>query len=124
MYHEIQNYIRQIEPQSEKLVKLYKGNVPIFDNFDISKQIKSLFAKYVSLRRGAYLIIEHTEAMNVIDVNSGQSHQSGGRSGQTAFDVNLAAAREIARQLRLRDLGGIVIIDFIDMHKAANRQLL
>ena len=124
MYHEIQNYIRQIEPQSEKLVKLYRGNVPIFDNFDISKQIKSLFAKYVSLRRGAYLIIEHTEAMNVIDVNSGNRTKAEDDQEQTAFDVNLAAAREIARQLRLRDLGGIVIIDFIDMHKAANRQLL
>ena len=124
MYHEIQNYIRQIKPQSEKLVKLYRGNVPIFDNFDISKQIKSLFAKYVSLRRGAYLIIEHTEAMNVIDVNSGNRTKAEDDQEQTAFDVNLAAAREIARQLRLRDLGGIVIIDFIDMHKAANRQLL
>ena len=124
MYHEIQNYIRQIEPQSEKLVKLYKGNVPIFDNFDISKQIKSLFAKYVSLKRGAYLIIERTEAMNVIDVNSGNRTKAEDNQEQTAMDVNLAAAKEIARQLRLRDLGGIVIIDFIDMHKAANRQLL
>ena len=108
MFNEIRNYIRVIEPESEKIVKLYKGNVPIFDNFDISKQIKSLFAKYVSLRRGAYLIIEHTEAMNVIDVNSG----------------NRTKAEDIARQLRLRDLGGIVIIDFIDLHKAQNRQLL
>ena len=113
----LQNYIRQIEPQSEKLVKLYRGNVPIFDNFDISKQIKSLFAKYVSLRRGAYLIIEHTEAMNVIDVNSGNRTKAEDDQEQTAFDVNLAAAREIARSVRLRDLGGIVIIDFIDMHK-------
>lgn len=124
MFHEIQNYIRVIEPQSEKLVKLYRGNVPIFDNFDISKQIKSLFAKYVSLRRGAYLIIEHTEAMNVIDVNSGNRTKAEDDQEQTALDVNLAAAHEIARQLRLRDLGGIVIIDFIDMHKAPNRQLL
>ena len=71
MYNEIRNYVKVIEPKMEKLVKLYKGQVPIFDNFDVSKQIKSLFAKYVSLRRGAYLIIEHTEAMHVIDVNSG-----------------------------------------------------
>ena len=78
----------------------------------------------MSLRRGAYLIIEHTEAMNVIDVNSGNRTKAEDDQEQTAFDVNLAAAREIARQLRLRDLGGIVIIDFIDMHKAANRQLL
>ena len=124
MYNDIRNYIRVIEPESEKLVKLYKGNVPIFDNFDISKQIKSLFAKYVSLRRGAYLIIEHTEAMNVIDVNSGNRTKAEDNQEQTALDVNLAAAKEIARQLRLRDLGGIVIIDFIDLHKAQNRQLL
>lgn len=124
MYNDIRNYIRLIEPEKEKIVKLYRGNVPIFDNFDISKQIKSLFAKYVSLRRGAYLIIEHTEAMNVIDVNSGNRTKAEDNQEQTAMDVNLAAAKEIARQLRLRDLGGIVIIDFIDLHKAENRQKL
>ncbi|MBQ8307440.1 MAG: Rne/Rng family ribonuclease [Alistipes sp.] len=124
MFNEIRNYIRVISPEREKIVKLYKGTVPIFDNFDISKQIKSLFAKYVSLKRGAYLIIEHTEAMNVIDVNSGNRTKAEDNQEQTAMDVNLAAAKEIARQLRLRDLGGIVIIDFIDLHKAQNRQLL
>lgn len=124
LFNDIRNYIKLIEPDSEKIVKLYRGPVPIFDNFDISKQIKSLFAKYVSLRRGAYLIIEHTEAMNVIDVNSGNRTKAEDDQEQTALDVNLAAAKEIARQLRLRDLGGIVIIDFIDLHKAQNRQLL
>ena len=124
MYHEIKNYIKVIDPQLEKIVKLYKGTVPIFDNFDISKQFKSLFAKYVSLKRGAYLIIEHTEAMNVIDVNSGNRTKAEVNQEETAMEVNLAAAKEIARQLRLRDLGGIVIIDFIDLHKAQNRQLL
>ena len=124
LYREIKNYIKIIDPQLEKIVKLYRGSVPIFDNFDISKQIKSLFAKYVSLKRGAYLIIEHTEAMNVIDVNSGNRTKAEDDQEQTALDVNLAAAREIARQLRLRDLGGIVIIDFIDLHKAVNRQTL
>ena len=124
MYNEIRNYIKLIDPSMVKIVKLYKGNVPIFDNFDISKQIKSLFAKYVSLRRGAYLIIEHTEAMNVIDVNSGNRTKAEVNQEQTAMEVNMAAAKEIARQLRLRDLGGIVIIDFIDLHKAQNRQLL
>ena len=124
MYNEIRNYIKLIDPSMVKIVKLYKGNVPIFDNFDISKQIKSLFAKYVSLRRGAYLIIEHTEAMNVIDVNSGNRTKAEDNQEQTAMDVNLAAAKEIARQLRLRDLGGIVIIDFIDLHKAQNKQAL
>ena len=124
MYEEIRNYIRVIEPESEKLVKLYKGSVPIFDNFDISRQIKSLFAKYVSLKRGAYLIIERTEAMNVIDVNSGHRTKAEDDQEQTALEVNLAAAKEIARQLRLRDFGGIIIVDFIDMHKAASRQML
>ena len=107
MYNDIRNYIRLIEPEKEKIVKLYRGNVPIFDNFDISKQIKSLFAKYVSLSRGAYLIIEHTEAMNVIDVNSGNRTKAEDNQEQTAMDVNLAAAKEIARQLRLRDLGAL-----------------
>ena len=124
MYREIKNYIKVIDPQLEKIVKLYKGTVPIFDNCDISKQIKSLFAKYVSLKRGAYLIIEHTEAMNVIDVNSGNRTKAEDNQEETAMTVNLAAAKEIARQLRLRDLGGIVIIDFIDLHKAQNRQAL
>jgi ribonuclease G len=124
IYREIKNYIKVIDPQLEKIVKLYKGTVPIFDNFDISKQIKSLFAKYVSLKRGAYLIIEHTEAMNVIDVNSGNRTKAEVNQEETAMEVNLAAAKEIARQLRLRDLGGIVIIDFIDLHKAQNRQTL
>ncbi len=124
MFNDIRNYIRLIDPEKEKIVKLYRGSVPIFDNFDISKQIKSLFAKYVSLKRGAYLIIEHTEAMNVIDVNSGNRTKAEDNQEQTAMDVNLAAAKEIARQLRLRDLGGIVIIDFIDLHKAQNRQAL
>ena len=124
LYREIKNYIKIIDPQLEKIVKLYRGTVPIFDNFDISKQIKSLFAKYVSLKRGAYLIIEHTEAMNVIDVNSGNRTKAEVNQEQTAMEVNMAAAKEIARQLRLRDLGGIVIIDFIDLHKAQNRQLL
>ena len=123
-FNEIRNYVKAIDPEMTKIVKLYKGNVPIFDNFDISKQIKSLFAKYVSLRRGAYLIIERTEAMNVIDVNSGNRTKAEDNQEQTAMDVNLAAAKEIARQLRLRDLGGIVIIDFIDLHKAQNRQAL
>lgn len=124
MFEDIRSYIRQIQPEKEKIVKLYRGTVPIFDNFDISKQIKSQFAKYVSLRRGAYLIIEQTEAMNVIDVNSGNRTKAEENQEQTAMDVNLAAAKEIARQLRLRDLGGIVIIDFIDLHKAQNRQTL
>ena len=124
MYNEIRSYVHAIKPDMEHLVKLYKGKVSIFENFDVAKQIKSLFAKYVSLRRGAYLIIEHTEAMHVIDVNSGNRTKAEDDQEQTALEVNLAAAAEIARQLRLRDMGGIVIIDFIDMRKATSRQTL
>ncbi|MBQ7310098.1 MAG: Rne/Rng family ribonuclease [Alistipes sp.] len=124
MYNEIRSYIESVDPDKVKLVKLYRGSVPIFDNFDISRQIKSLFARYVSLKRGAYLIIESTEAMNVIDVNSGNRTKADDNQEEHVLEVNLAAAAEVARQLRLRDLGGIVIIDFIDMHKAQSRQLL
>lgn len=124
MYNEIKSYVLAIKPDMGRLVKLYKGKVPIFENFDVAKQIKSLFAKYVSLRRGAYLIIEHTEAMHVIDVNSGNRTKAEDDQEQTALEVNLAAAAEIARQLRLRDMGGIVIVDFIDMRKAQSRQTL
>jgi ribonuclease G len=124
MYSEIKSYIHAIKPEMEHMVKLYKGKVSIFDNFDITKQIKSLFAKYVSLRRGAYLIIEHTEAMHVIDVNSGNRTKAEDDQEQTALEVNLAAAAEIARQLRLRDMGGIVIVDFIDMRQQQSRQTL
>ena len=124
LYREIKGYVHEIDPSMESIVKLYKGSAPIFDNFDISKQIKSLFAKYVSLKRGAYLIIERTEAMNVIDVNSGNRTKAEDNQEQTAMEVNLAAAHEIARQLRLRDMGGIIIVDFIDLHKQANKQAL
>ena len=119
-YEEVRDYIRTIVPEKEKIVKLYKGNVPIFDNFDVSKQIMSLFAKYVSLRKGAYLIIE----LHVVDVNSGNRAKVDDDQERTAMDVNLAAAAEIARQLRLRDMGGIIVIDFIDLHKSENRNAL
>ncbi|MBR3591168.1 MAG: ribonuclease E/G, partial [Alistipes sp.] len=124
MYNEIRSYVHVIKPEMERLVKLYKGKVPIFEQYDVAKQIKSLFAKYVSLKRGAYLIIEHTEAMHVIDVNSGNRTKKDDSQEQTVLEVNLAAAKEIARQLRLRDMGGIVIVDFIDMAKAQSRQML
>ena len=123
-YEEVRDYIRTIAPEKEKIVKLYNGSVPIFDNFDVSKQIMSLFSKYVSLRKGAYLIIERTEALHVVDVNSGNRAKVDDDQEQTAMDVNLAAAAEIARQLRLRDMGGIIVIDFIDLHKSENRTAL
>ena len=100
------------------------GKVPIFDNFNITKQIKSGFGKTVNYKHGAYLIIEHTEAMHVIDVNSGTRIKKEGGQELNALETNLGAADEIARQLRLRDMGGIIVIDFIDMNLAEDRQML
>ena len=124
VYKDVKKYVSLIAPEREEIVKLYKGDVPIFDNFDVTKQIKSGFGRTVSYKRGAYLIIEHTEALHVIDVNSG--NRSRGVDGQeaNAFEVNMGAAEEIARQLRLRDIGGIIVIDFIDMGTADHRQKL
>lgn len=121
---EIKSYIRNIAPEQEKIVNFYRGKVPIFENLGIDKQIKSLFGKTVNLPNGAYLIIEHTEAMHVIDVNSGGRSRSGENQESNALQVNLMAAKEIARQLRLRDMGGIIIVDFIDLHTTQNRKEL
>ncbi len=124
VYNEVKQYVSLIAPDKESIVKLYKGNVPIFDNFNVTKQIKSSFGKTVNYKHGAYLIIEHTEALHVVDVNSGnRSHSDNGQEAN-ALDVNLGAADELARQLRLRDMGGIIVVDFIDMNLAEDRQLL
>ena len=124
VYHDVREYVNLIAPGKEEIVQEYTGALPIFDNFGITKQIKSLFGRTVTYKSGAYLIIEHTEAMHVIDVNSGNRSKGSDAQEQTAIDVNLAAATEIARQLRLRDMGGIIVIDFIDMLEASNRQKL
>lgn len=123
-FTQIQNYIALIAPERKDIVKLYAKEIPIFDNFNITKQIKSSFGKTVSFKSGAYIIIEHTEALHVIDVNSGNRSKAGSDQESNALDVNLKAADEIARQLRLRDMGGIIVIDFIDMSKAEHRQTL
>jgi len=115
-------YIAGIAPEKTKIVKHITGDLPIFDQLGIDKQIKSSFGKTVSFKNGAYLIIEHTEAFHVIDVNSGNRSKAGNDQETNAMEVNLAAADEIARQLRLRDMGGIIVVDFIDMHLAENRQ--
>ncbi|MDY3068819.1 MAG: Rne/Rng family ribonuclease [Parabacteroides sp.] len=124
VYNNVRDYVSLIAPGREEIVHLYTGELPIFDNFAVTKQIKSLFGRTVTYKSGAYLIIEHTEAMHVIDVNSGNRSKTSEDQEQTAIDVNLAAADEIARQLRLRDMGGIIVIDFIDMSSNTNRQLL
>jgi len=122
IYEEVKSYVHEISPELEKIVKLYKGKEEIFEHFGIEKQIKGSFGKTVNLAGGAYLVIEHTEALHVIDVNSGNRNASPENQEENAFMVNKEAAKEIARQLRLRDMGGIVVIDFIDMHKAPNRK--
>jgi ribonuclease G len=121
---DIRKYIKEIAPESAKIVKLYKGTIPIFDHFGVNKQIKALFGKSVSFKHGAYLIIEHTEALHVIDVNSGNRSRSGNDQELNALEVNMEAAAEIVRQLRLRDMGGIIVIDFIDMQSVENKQQL
>ena len=122
VFGEMKDYIRDVAPEKEKIVKLYSGKEPIFDKMGIVKQIKAAFGKTVSFKQGAYLIIEHTEALHVIDVNSGNRSRSSSDQETNAVEVNLSAADEVARQLRLRDMGGIIVVDFIDMHKNENRQ--
>ena len=123
VYEEARDYISLISPEQEKIVKLYEGKQPIFDHFEVTRQIKSSFGKIVPMKQGAYLVIETTEALNVIDVNSGIRAKTSDQE-QNTFEVNKIAAEEIARQLRLRDMGGIVIIDFIDMDTAEHRNEL
>ncbi len=124
MFEEIKAYTKKIAPDKEKIVKYYNGRAKIFEAFGIEKQIKLLFGRSVSIKGGGYLIIEHTEALHVIDVNSGNKSNSEANQEATALAVNLEAAAEIARQLRLRDMGGIIVVDFIDMRKAENKKLV
>ncbi|MDR2823688.1 MAG: Rne/Rng family ribonuclease [Prevotellaceae bacterium] len=124
IFNEIKQYVELIASEQKDIVKLYKDELPIFDHFGITKQIKSSFGKTISLRKGSYLIIERTEALYSIDVNSGNRSISTNGQEDNAMEVNLAAADEIARQLRLRDMGGIIVVDFIDLHKSENRNAL
>ncbi len=124
LYIQIKDYVHEIAPKKESIVKLYQSNVPIFEKFGIERQIKTSFGKTVSMAKGAYVIIEHTEALHVIDVNSGNRSNKEKSQEDTALEVNLIAATEIARQLSLRDMGGIIVVDFIDMTKAENRKKL
>ena len=124
VFDQISHYVNLIASDRKDIVKLYTEDTPIFDHFNITKQIKTSFGKTVSFKSGAYLIIESTEALHVIDVNSGNRSKSSTSQENNALDVNLRAADEIARQLRLRDMGGIIVIDYIDMAQAEHRQAL
>ncbi|MBS7785963.1 ribonuclease E/G [Flavobacterium sp. CYK-55] len=125
LYDQIKDYVQEIAPEKQTIIKLYQSkDTPIFEKFGIERQIKTSFGKTVSMSKGAYLIIEHTEALHVIDVNSGNRSNKATNQEDTALEVNLIAAAEIARQLRLRDMGGIIVIDFIDMQNPDNRKVL
>ncbi len=124
LYNQIKDYLHEIAPQKESIVKHYSGSAPIFEKFGIERQIKTSFGRTASMSKGAYLVIEHTEALHVIDVNSGNRSNKAKNQEDTALEVNLLAASEIARQLRLRDMGGIIVVDFIDMTKGDHRRKL
>lgn len=123
IYNDTRNYIQKIAPDKLDIVSYYHNGAPIFDHFGITKQVKAAFGKTVNLPSGAYLIIEHTEALHVIDVNSGYK-SVGNNQEENALQTNLEAAEEIARQLRLRDIGGIIVVDFIDMKYPDNKRKL
>ncbi len=125
LFYQTKDYLMEIAPTKASIVKYYQNrDLPIFEKFNIERQIKTSFGKTVSMSRGAYLIIEHTEALHVIDVNSGNRSNKANNQEDTALEVNMIAAAEIARQLRLRDMGGIIVVDFIDMQNPDNRKKL
>lgn len=124
LYLQIKDYVQEIAPKNDNIVKYYDSNVPMFEKFGIERQIKTSFGKTVSSSKGAYLVIEHTEAMHVIDVNSGNRSNKQKTQEGTALEVNMIAATEVARQLRLRDMGGIIVVDFIDLASATHRKEL
>jgi ribonuclease G len=124
LFQEINDYLEEIYPEKQSILKLHNSNSPIFEKYGIERQIKSAFGTTVSMNKGAYLVIEHTEALHVIDVNSGNRSNKANSQEENALEVNLIAASEIARQLRLRDMGGIIVVDFIDLHSNENRQKL
>jgi ribonuclease G len=123
IFQDAKSYIQRIAPDKADIISFYQNGSPIFDSFGITKQVKASFGKTVNLNSGAYLIIEHTEALHVIDVNSGYKSVSNNQE-QNAFETNLEAADEISRQLRLRDIGGIIVVDFIDMKLPENKRKL
>ena len=124
LYVQVKDYVHQIAPKKESIVKFHQNGVPIFEKYGIERQIKTSFGRTVSMAKGAYIVIEHTEALHVIDVNSGNRSNKEKNQEDTALEVNMISASEIARQLRLRDMGGIIVVDFIDMGNPENRKTL
>lgn len=123
IYDEVRQYVELIAPDSAKIVKLYDGTQPIFDKFDITRQMKTGLGRVVGFKHGGYLIIDRTEALFSIDVNSGSKKLYEDQE-ENAFQFNMLAAEELVHQLRLRDIGGIIIVDFIDMDSKEHQQQL
>ncbi|MDN6279885.1 MAG: Rne/Rng family ribonuclease [Psychroflexus sp.] len=124
LFSQIKDYVGEISPEKESIVSYYNSKVPMYEKYNVERQIKTSFGETVTMKKGAYLVIEHTEAMHVIDVNSGNRSNKAKNQADTALEVNLISATEIARQLRLRDMGGIIVVDFIDMVNSDHRKKL
>ncbi|HNY55197.1 MAG TPA: Rne/Rng family ribonuclease [Chitinophagales bacterium] len=124
LHGDLKAYIKEHAPEQSSILNKYEDTTPLFETFDISRQVKTAFGKTVTLKSGAYVILEHTEALHVIDVNSGPKVKKDIAQDTLAFNINVEAAQEIARQLRLRDIGGIIVIDFIDMKSAEYKHKL
>ena len=126
MVNDMKNYLEVISPESKNIVQFYDSHIPLLEYYNVEKQLKQSFGKHVNIpsSKGAYLVIEHTEALHVIDVNSGNNLSVGQGNKSHALNVNKIAATEIASQLRLRDMGGIIVVDFIDMSNTDHRREL
>lgn len=124
LHGDLKAYIKEHAPEQVSILNKYDDKTPLFETFDVSRQIKTAFGKTVTLKSGAYVILEHTEALHVIDVNSGPKVKKDVDQDTHAFNINVEAAQEIARQLRLRDIGGIIVIDFIDMKSSEYKHKL
>jgi ribonuclease G len=123
LYKQTMNYLEEVAPSMVGKVEYYKGKTPLFDTLGVEQDIEKSLARKVWMRSGGYIIFDHTEALTAIDVNSGK-FMGRGAHDENSLKVNLEASREIARQLRLRDIGGIIIIDFIDMQDLRMRRKL
>ena len=124
MVSDMKNYLEVIAPERKNIVQFYDSHIPLMEYYNVEKQLKQSFGKHVNIAgsKGAYLVVEHTEALHVIDVNSGPNISSASTNKEHALNVNKMAATEIARQLRLRDMGGIIVVDFIDMTNPEHRK--
>jgi ribonuclease E len=122
-YQKAKTFMKELVPKNVKFIKKYKGKIPLFHDVGIEKQLNNIFDASVKLKSGGYIVINPTEALVSIDINSGQSTKASNIE-KTALNTNLEAAEEIAKQLKIRDLSGLIVIDFIDMLNFYNRKLV